>query len=203
MARTGRPREFDRQKAIEAAMTLFWEQGYEPTSLAQLKDRMGGISPASFYAAFGSKEALFREAVARYLETHGTATAALHDPSLSPRQAVEGALRRSARMQTALSHPSGCLIVLGASNCSPENRHVEQVLADERARNRQAIAGHLARAVAIGDLPPTADTATLAAVFNTFLLGLSLQARDGMTAESLDAAVTGLMRLWDDAARGA
>ena len=200
MARTGRPREFDRDKAVEAAMTLFWEQGYEPTSLHQLKDRMGGISTASFYAAFGSKEALFREAVALYLDTHGKATASLMDESLTAREAIEMTLRRSARMQTEAAHPPGCLIVLGASNCSPGNRHIEAQLMSERARNRRAIEGHLLRASLNGELPSTTDTAMLAKVFNTFLLGISSEARDGATCADLEASVTGLMRLWDDAA---
>jgi TetR/AcrR family transcriptional repressor for divergent bdcA len=201
MARTGRPREFDRDKAVDAAMMLFWEQGFEPTSLQQLRDAMGGISAASFYAAFGSKAALFGEAVGHYLETHGQATASLMDESLPPKQAIETALRRSARMQTAPAHPRGCLIVLGASNCSPENLHIEALLKSERARNRLAIAAHLARAVADGALPPRADTAMLAGVFNTFLLGISYEARDGATWAAIDASITGLMRLWEDAAR--
>ena len=66
MSRTGRPREFDRAEALDAALRLFWQQGYEATSISQLIDAMGGISTASFYATFYSKEALFREAVRRY-----------------------------------------------------------------------------------------------------------------------------------------
>lgn len=197
MARTGRPRAFDRDAAIDGAMTLFWAQGYEPTSLAQLKTKMGGLSPASFYAAFGSKEALFREVVERYLATHGQATASLKDEALPPREAIELALRRSARMQTAASHPPGCLIILGASNCSPENRHVEALLAEERARNRRGIQHHVERAKANGDLSPTTDTMTLADMFNTFLVGIAFAVRDGAQLGDLDAAITALMRVWD------
>ena len=88
MARTGRPRGFDKGEAVQQAMALFWEHGYEATSLAQLKAAMGGISTASFYAAFGSKEALFRQAVDSYLATHGQVMAPLSDPALPPREAV-------------------------------------------------------------------------------------------------------------------
>jgi TetR/AcrR family transcriptional repressor for divergent bdcA len=125
------------------------------------------------------------------------------DTSLPPKQAIELALRRSARMQTAPAHPPGCLIARGASNCSPENRHIETFLMSERARNRQAIEAQLARAVAGGELPSTAGTAMLAGVFSTFLVGIASEARDGAPWEVIDAAITGLMRLWDNAARQA
>ncbi|OUI80272.1 TetR family transcriptional regulator, partial [Gluconobacter sp. DsW_056] len=134
MARTGRPREFDRDKALNAAMTLFWAQGYEPTSLTQLKSCMGNISPASFYAAFGSKEALFREVVQHYLATYGQVMSPLWDENLIPRDAIERTLRGSARMQATRTHPCGCLVVSGASNCSPENEAVQALLAAERQR---------------------------------------------------------------------
>ena len=70
MARTGRPRAFDRDDAVDQAMQLFWQHGYDSTSLSLLKAALGGgISAPSFYAAFGSKEALFDECVQRYLTT--------------------------------------------------------------------------------------------------------------------------------------
>lgn len=197
MARTGRPREFDRDKALEAAMTLFWAQGYEPTSLNQLKACMGDISPASFYAAFGSKEALFREVFEHYLETHGRAIAILRDETLPPRQAIELALRRSARMQTEPTHPPGCLTILGASNCSPENKHIEGILATERARNREAIKACVARAIASGELSSSTDADALTTTFDTFLLGIALEAKDGASAGRLETAISLLMQLWD------
>ncbi|MBC9205238.1 TetR/AcrR family transcriptional regulator [Roseomonas aerophila] len=197
MPRTGRPRGFDRDQAVEAAMELFWEHGYEPTSLSQLKACMGGISSASFYAAFGSKEALFQEGLARYLATHGQVMAPLHDPSLKPREAVEQALRRSARMQSGRDHPLGCFVTLSATNCSPENRHLRALVQQERERNRTALADCIQRAVDRGELQAKTDTAGLTTLFNTFLLGISLEARDGTELEKLDAAASQLMRMWD------
>jgi AcrR family transcriptional regulator len=59
VAKRGRPRVFDREQALSAAMEVFWDKGYEGASLDDLQAAMGGISPPSFYSAFGSKEALF------------------------------------------------------------------------------------------------------------------------------------------------
>ena len=115
MARTGRPREFDRDEAVAAAMEMFWKHGFEGASIERLRDAMGGLSSASFYAAFASKEALYREVLARYLGTHGRVLESLRDARLTPRERIEQALRRSARMQTDASHPSGCMITLSAT----------------------------------------------------------------------------------------
>lgn len=197
MARTGRPREFDRDKAIDAAMALFWSQGYEPTSLTQLKSCMGNISPASFYAAFGSKEALFREVVQHYLATYGQVMAPLWNESLSPREAIERTLRGSARMQSAPAHPAGCLVVSGASNCSPENEPVQALLAAERQRTRAGIRACVERAIGNGELKASAATDVLPNILATFFHGITCEARDGMTSDNLDAAVTSLLTLWD------
>ncbi|MFW7268176.1 TetR/AcrR family transcriptional regulator [Gluconacetobacter sp. Hr-1-5] len=197
MARTGRPREFDKERAIDAAMALFWAQGYEPTSLTQLKSCMGNISPASFYAAFGSKEALFREVVQRYLATYGQVMAPLWDESLSPREAIERTLRGSARMQSARAHPTGCLVVSGASNCSPENEPVRALLATERQRTRAGLRACVERAVARGELKASPATDVLPDILVTFFHGMTCEARDGMTSDTLDAAVTSLLTVWD------
>ncbi|MCG4255248.1 TetR/AcrR family transcriptional regulator [Acetobacter senegalensis] len=197
MARTGRPREFDRDKAIDAATALFWAQGYEPTSLTQLKSCMGNISPASFYAAFGSKEALFREVVQRYLETYGQVMAPLWDESLSPRDAIERTLRGSARMQATRTHPAGCLVVCGASNCSPENEPVQALLAAERQRTRKGIRACVERAIALGELKASSATKVLPNILTTFFHGMTCETRDGVTSNTLDAAVTSLLTLWD------
>lgn len=197
MARTGRPRGFNRNEAVERAMRLFWEHGYEATSLAMLRAAMGGLSAASFYGAFASKEALFREALALYVRTHGRVTAPLLDPDLPPREAVEWALRGSARMQTAPGHPSGCLLCLSALVGSSLSKHVQDLLAAERSRNRDALRAQVERAVTLGELSSSCDVPALAALANGVLVSLSTEARDGVPLERLEGAITQLMALWD------
>lgn len=199
MARTGRPREFDRQAALDAALTLFWRQGYEPTSLNQLKEVMGGISPTSFYAAFGSKEQLFEEVVELYRSTEGRVTDILFDENISPRTAIELCLRQSAKMQTDPSHPLGCLIASGASNCGSMGNQVVELLKGIRKRNHKAINSQVRRAVTIGDLPESTDIEGLSEMFGTFLVGISTAARDGANRKSLDRSIDQLMRLWNGA----
>ncbi|EGH04373.1 MULTISPECIES: TetR/AcrR family transcriptional regulator [Pseudomonas syringae group] len=199
MAQMGRPRTFDRDVAINQALHLFWEHGYDATSLSQLKANIGGgITAPSFYAAFGSKQALFNEVMERYLATHGRVTDSLFDNTLSPREAIELTLRRSAKMQCEPDHPKGCLVALGLmSACTEESKAISEPLAKARNLNRAGIVACIHRAVAAGELPATVIPETLAAAFDSFLLGLSTLARDGVPYATLDAAVTQMMGLWD------
>ncbi|WP_174263223.1 TetR/AcrR family transcriptional regulator [Cronobacter sakazakii] len=199
MGAMGRPRTFDREKAIEDAMYLFWQHGYESTSLAQLKAGIrNGISTPSFYAAFGSKEALFQECVQRYLVTFGQVTNALWDNTLPAREALEVTLRRSAEMQCEPGHPSGCMIGLGSlSATSAQHASVAEPLIRSRNLTREGITATVQRGVDRGELSNNTDVIALAGSFSTFLFGLSIQARDGATLEELNSAISLMMRLWD------
>lgn len=199
MAQMGRPRTFDRDVAITQALHLFWEHGYDATSLNQLKANIGGgITAPSFYAAFGSKQALFNEVMERYLTTHGRVTDSLFDMALSPREAIELTLRRSAKMQCEPDHPKGCLVSLGLmSACSAESKAISRPLERARNLNRVGLVACVSRAIAAGELPATVTPETLAAAFDSFLLGLSTLARDGVPHATLDGAVTQMMGLWD------
>lgn len=190
MATTGRPRQFDRNEALRKAMALFWRHGYEPTSLAHLKDAMGGISAASLYAAFGSKEALYREAIELYMASIGKEIRkALEDPELDPIEAVERALRSAAREQTRGTQPRGCMVVLSATNCSPENEHIQAAMKAERRRTRLAFRDCLLRAVQSGALDPETDVDSMSAFFSTLLNGISIQARDGASRDELNETI--------------
>src|ERR1041385_8504455 len=109
MSRTGRPREFDRQKALQSAMELFWAQGYETTTLADLQKAMGGITAPSFYAAFGSKEALFREAVELYKQTQGAPVVQAMAAGPTARASIEAMLRAAVESVCGHGKPRGCL----------------------------------------------------------------------------------------------
>lgn len=199
MATMGRPRSFDRDRAIEQAMHIFWENGYESTSLTQLKAGIGnGIAAPSFYAAFGSKEALFHECAQRYLATHARVTDALWDAALAPRDAIETTLRSSARMQCERGHPKGCMVGLGVMSApSADNAAVTAPLTRSRERTRSGIVACVERGVGSGELHADTDVRALATVFDAFLLGLSTLARDGVRQALMDAAITGVMSAWD------
>lgn len=201
MAQMGRPRAFDRDAAVIQAMHLFWQNGYDSTSLNQLKAALGGgISAPSFYAAFGSKEALFREAAARYLDTHGRVNDSLFDSALEPRVAIETALRNSARMQCETDHPLGCMVSLGVTSaCSLQASEHSMPLRDARVRTRGAIQACVERGVALGELREATHVSALTTVFDSFLTGLSTLARDGIPHAVLDAAVTQVLQVWDAA----
>jgi AcrR family transcriptional regulator len=199
MAQMGRPRQFNREAALTAAMHLFWEHGYDATSLSQLKAKLG-ISAPSFYAAFGSKEALFAESVALYLKSHGTVMDCLWDPQLAPRAAIELALRGSALMQCEPGHPTGCMVALGVMGAGvSDNAAVTASLTAARARNRAGIAACVQRGVDTRELDPATDVTALAYAFESFLLGLSTLARDGTTQEKMNSAVTQILSLWRSA----
>lgn len=204
MAQMGRPRQFDRDTALTRAMHLFWQNGFDATSLSQLKTALG-ISAPSFYAAFGSKEALFQETVALYLKSHGTVMDYLWDAQLHPRVAIELALRASARMQAEAGHPTGCMVALSVTSAvtsvgTVDNAPVTAALTAARVRNRAGIVACIERGVALQELDPATDVAALACVFDSFLLGLSTLARDGATQQTMDSAVTQVMRLWQRSA---
>lgn len=198
MAQMGRPRTFDRDEAIRQAMYLFWQHGFESTSLALLKANLGnGITAPSFYAAFGSKEALFEEVIECYMSTYGQVNDCLWDDRLGPREAVERALRSSAKMQTEPGHPSGCLIALSVNTCSPGHEHIRQLLAGRRARTREGFLRCVRRAKEAGELAADTNASALAACLHSFETGLSTEARDGTPGEELDAAVSSAMKAWD------
>lgn len=195
MAKRGRPREFDRDEALRRAMEVFWRLGYEGASLSALKAAMGDITSPSFYAAFGCKEALFREAVALY-RAEGAVFPAL-EKGMTARAGVEAMLREAAASFSLPDKPRGCFIVLGAMNCAPESREVQEHLAALRQQTPDLIRRRIERGIADGDVPGGIDAAALASFYTTVLHGLSIQARDGAPYAALMAAIDCAMAAWD------
>jgi AcrR family transcriptional regulator len=194
-ARRGRPRGFDRDAALRRAMEVFWERGYEGTSVSELT-RAIGINAPSLYAAFGSKEELFRDAVALYDATDGAAPERALREQPTARAAVEAMLRDEADRYADPASPSGCMVVLGTTTWTPRNAEVRSYLAGLRRKTYELIQARLEGGVAAGELPPGTDVRTLAAYYNTVLEGLSIQARDGASRESMHAIIDWAMAGW-------
>jgi AcrR family transcriptional regulator len=201
----GRPRGFDRDEALLAATRVFRERGFDRTTLADLQAAMGGISAPSLYAAFGSKRALFEEAVSLYMASTGeVARCALSDPKMSTRDAIEQVLRANVAGMTKTGEPRGCMLVLGALNCGsvdPEAEAASEHLHKQRLASYRAIGERIRRGVRAGDLPRGTDVDGLTAFVTALINGLSVLARDGATRSALSAAVENAMRAWDASVR--
>jgi len=191
----GRPRQFDRDEALERAMLLFWERGYESTSVSDLTEAMG-ISTPSLYGTFGDKKQLFLEAVERYQAGNGDfAQLALRDEPTA-----ESAMRRllldAVTAMTRRNRPKGCMVALSATNCAEGSRDVFEALSEQRKFAERAIKSRIAAGAAAGELAVGTDVDALAGFVTALLNGLAIHARDGVSRPRLRKRVEQAMRMW-------
>jgi AcrR family transcriptional regulator len=196
----GRPRSFDRDAALDSAMQVFWEKGYEATSISDLTEVMG-INPPSLYAAFGDKERLFLEAIERYQQERGTACPFCDEPTA--RGAVERLLTYMAHELTDSSNPPGCLMMMAATTSANASGRLQKVLTDKRIAARDRLKDRIRQGLAEGDVPAGTDAAGLADFYSTIMTGMSLRAKDGASRKSLLATVAQAMALFPAVQKGA
>jgi AcrR family transcriptional regulator len=193
----GRPREFDRETALGQAMRLFWFKGFEATSISDLTKAMGIGSP-SLYAAFGSKEALYAEAIRHYGETYEPLFWRNFHSATTAREAVRSLLLDSAA--TLAGHrgkaPNGCMVAL-ASVGSQGYEQLGELVKSARDNGLARLKTRLERAVADGEIPRTVDCHALARFVQTVQVGMSILARDGASGTELEDVAHVAMDSWD------
>ena len=193
--KTGRPRSFDRDEALERAIAVFWEHGFDATSFTLLT-RAVGIGAPSLYAAFGDKRSLFREAIDRYIHTYGAFTARALGEEPNAHDAVQRLLREAATAYTRPDRPRGCLLITAATNCSPRSADIAAHLRELRATGTRALEDKIAAAARAGELPGHTDAHALATFYAAVLQGMSAQARDGATRTDLESIVETALQAW-------
>jgi AcrR family transcriptional regulator len=194
MAVRGRPRTFDRDAALRAAMTLFWEKGFTASSMTELCERMGINSP-SLYAAFGSKEALYAEALAHYSDVFAPEIWAPLDQAPTAREGVEAFLVLSAKALTRAGNPRGCMLT-HSTVASEGCENLGRLVLSARAASLKTLEARLVRAVTEGELAATVDVKALARMFLGVQQGMSVQARDGARRRELEAMASAAMAAW-------
>jgi AcrR family transcriptional regulator len=179
----GRPREFDIDQALEEAMKVFWRLGYEGASLAELTKAMG-ISSPSLYAAFGSKEGLFKAVLDHYDERRKACLAEVLGAPTA-RETAERMLYGLIDLATAPDEPPGCLFLQGGMSCGPTTQRIPQELARRRALLDEALTERFAKAQSSGELPASADPATIARYLAAVCNGLLIHAASGVGRDEL------------------
>lgn len=193
-SRRGRPLSFDRDAALDVAMRVFWEFGYDATSVSRLTEAMHITTP-SLYTAFGDKEQLFLSALERYSMSFGRVRTfmAVHS-GVSARTTIEDWLLGAARELARDGHPRGCMVVLATMNSTAPR--VQEALGHYRKRLMADLETCIQRAVDCGEVAATTDAQLHAQFFVTVLQGLSMQARVGATRQVLESTVRTAMQTW-------
>lgn len=191
----GRPREFDVDQALSAALRVFWSKGYEGASLTDLTEAMG-ITRPSLYAAFGNKESLFRKALDLYeREKLAFMQTALEAPTA--REVAERLLRGAMAVQTGeCGDPRGCLGVISSVACGPEAESIREEVIARRESSRRALVERFERAAREGELPAGLDAEGLAGLLLAILQGLGLQAGAGASCQQLAHLIDTSMAVW-------
>jgi AcrR family transcriptional regulator len=190
----GRPREFDIEKAVAKASELFWREGYDRTTLTNLTAAMG-ITPPSFYFAFGSKEKLFKQVFERYITGHmGYFDVAMAEPTA--RKVVEKLLYAIADSQTDPTKPPGCLGVNNALPHTDEPDGVRTMIASYGESSLEKLRMRFAKAKSDGDLPRSANPSTLAMFIQTLNWGMAVHAQMGATRADLHRTVELALKSW-------
>jgi AcrR family transcriptional regulator len=189
-----RPRAFDEGQVLDQAMDVFWRQGYDGASMADLTRAMGLNSP-SIYAAFASKRGLFDAVLRRYDERR----ARFKDRMLSgktAREVAERMLHGAVKWLTAPDEPRGCLLIQTGLAVGGDGSDIPDVLARRRQRLEKVLAERFEQAKVDGDLGPDANPAALARYVQAIFSGLAVQAAAGARARELDQIVDTAMMGW-------
>jgi AcrR family transcriptional regulator len=193
----GRPRAFDRDLALTTAMKLFWIKGYEATSIADLTEALG-IGVKSLYAAFGSKDELYAEALRCYSATYEDLVLGRFREAATARDAALTYLLDSAAAMTGsdCDLPHGCMVTLGTVG-SDGHTELRDLMRTKRGGAFDVLASRLERAVVEGELPKSVDVAKLARFLQTVQSGMAIRARDGADRAELQAVAELAMAGWD------
>jgi AcrR family transcriptional regulator len=192
----GRPRAFDLDVALDKAMHLFAEQGYEGTSLGQLTEAIGVPAP-SLYAAFGNKDELFKASIEHYRKGCGAPIAAAFKNAVTARHAVEALLMQSVETFHEPGGVRGCMVAMAALGISSAHRDLRDHACSLRQATDTMILDRIKQGQSDGDVPPSADAAAMMNFYTTFQMGLSTKAHDGQSKADMQKSVQAAMRLWE------
>lgn len=192
----GRPRILDREIGLSVAAELFWQHGYEGTSMSDLTSAMKITAP-SLYATFGSKEELYQQALDYHInQMSKRRVEVLQQEGLPAYEAIKFYLYNAAESMTTPDKPRGCIISTAALQHAQEHKTVAQAVAVRRDHAIQLMKQRLDRAINEKELPVGTDTASLARFYLAVVQGMSAQACDGACDQRLKSLIDIALTAW-------
>lgn len=192
----GRPLEFDPDKALDAAVEVFWGRGYEATSITDLLEAME-LSKSSLYQAFGSKQQLFERCLARYSDGLSTRMRTALGEGTSGRRFIEETFMAVARTAQRPDGARGCLIANSASELGQREPALAAPVADGLGRFTRIFTDAVTRAQAAGEIPAEADPRALASYLVACMNGLRTVIKAGADRRSAKGTVKLMLRALD------
>jgi AcrR family transcriptional regulator len=190
----GRPREFNVDEALAAALRVFWRRGYEGASMAELTAEMG-IGKPSLYAAFGNKEELFKKTLDLYERKKMSYISDALGEATS-RQMLRRLLTGALTMQTSGSDPKGCLDVISSITFGQDVSPMRDCVVERQKSSRRELIARLEDYQREGDLPADVEAGGLACFITAVLQGLAVQAGAGASVQELSSLIDMALRTW-------
>lgn len=194
----GRPKVFDRDAALDKAITLFWQHGYEATSLSDLVEATGAKAP-TLYAEFTNKEGLFRAVLDRYIARF----AAKHEAQLfceekTVEQALQDYFTAIATCYTSKDTPAGCFMINTSATLAASSKEIANTVKSRHAMQEETLSTFLAQRQQRGEIPAHCRPQELSQYLSCILQGMSISAREGATLEKLQGITQTTLRLWPE-----
>lgn len=183
----GRPRTFDEEAVLDALTTLFWQQGYEGTSVADIAEA-AGLNKSSLYNTFGSKQELFTRVLDRYITARTDMLEALAAETGSGIAALHAFLELLRVEAHGEMGSSGCMAVNTTAELGGDAPEMAGLAEHYRARMKTAVGRLIEQAAATGEIDPT-QVENHTRLLVTFMLGMSVTMRSGAGPDELDAII--------------
>jgi len=194
----GRPKVFDRAEMMDKAMMLFWQHGYEATSLAELAEATGAKAP-TLYAEFTNKEGLFMAVLDRYMARFiAKHQATLFCDEKSVTQALRDYFTAIVGCFTQSDTPAGCFLINTSATVSSSAAPIVETIREKHASQEQTLLTFLQQRQLRGEIPPHSDLPVIAHFLMCIVQGMAVSAREGATREKLMEIIDTTLRLWPE-----
>ena len=193
MART---RQFDERQALQAAMLVFWEKGYDGTSINHLEQAMG-LNRTSIYNAFGNKGALFERVMTCYKESVMADLFARLDSAPNIREGIKRMLNGALDIHFDEDNPGGCLVVLSVMESGQHDAQSIAGMQQTMQELKSALQSRINKAKKSGELSGDLDAAATATTIATTMAGMMVMGKANMSKAALKKTVSQVAGLLD------